>query len=147
MADRVEAIHAWGIALAGMARFAQYLIILTLLTLLFVFVARFPNHFSDPTWPVHAKAHLFSQLSIGAGVCLAALIVSIRFFRPRRAFVWWALLGVGIFIFGGYWAGKLLMEPDTAWRSGNTIFAVMTLSYSLGLCLSWRYFLHRRQES
>jgi hypothetical protein len=50
-----------------MGKVAQYLFIATLLALLFVYVARFPNHFLDTEWPHHAKAHLFSQISVGAG--------------------------------------------------------------------------------
>jgi hypothetical protein len=126
--------------LAGIVKVAQYLIVLTLVALLFVYVARFPNHFSDASWPAHAKAHLFSQLSIGAGFSIVALIISVRFFRSQHKWVWWALLGFGVFSFGGYWVGKILMEPETQWRSGNMVFSVLSVSYLLGLILSWRCF-------
>jgi len=131
-----------GIALFSIVKAAQYFIILTLVVLLFVYVTRFPNHFSDASWPAHAKAHLFSQLSIGVGFSIIALIISVRFFSPRHKWVWWALLGFWVFSFGGYWAGKILMEPDTQWRSGNMVFAVLSVSYLLGLVLSSRYFLN-----
>ena len=127
--------------MAGIVKVAQYLVVLTLGALLFVYIARFPNHFSDANWPAHAKAHLFSQLSIGAGFTIGALIISVRYFHSRHKWVWWALLGFGVFSFIGYWAGKMFMEPETPWRSGNMVFAVLSVSYLLGLVLSWRYFL------
>jgi uncharacterized integral membrane protein len=134
-------------ALTSIKKLAQYLIILTLAALLFVFIARFPNHFSDASWPAHAKAHLFSQLSIGAGFSIFALIISVRFFRPQYQWAWWALLGFGIFSFGGYWAGKILIEPDAQWRNGNTVFVVLSVSYLLGLSLSWRHFFNGTKGS
>jgi len=129
-------------ALSSIVKAAQYLIILTLAALVFVYLTRFPNHFSDASWPAHAKAHLFSQISIGAGFSIVALIISVRFFSSPHKWVWWALLGFWVFSFGGYWVGKILMEPDTQWRSGNMVFAVLSVSYLLGLVLSSRYFLN-----
>jgi hypothetical protein len=125
-----------------MAKVVKHLIVLTLIALLFVYIARFPNHFADASWPAHAKVHLFSQVSLGAGFSIAALIISVWFFRSRYRWVWWALFGFGIFTFGGYWVGKILMDSAAQWRSGNTVFAVLSVSFLLGLALSWRYFLN-----
>jgi hypothetical protein len=123
-----------------MVKAAQYIFVATLLALLFVYVARFPNHFPDTEWPAHAKSHLFSQISVGAGFTILALIVSIRSFRDRQPWVWWVLLGFGIFNFGGYWIGKIVWDVEASWRSGNTVFLVLSICYLLGLSLSWQFF-------
>ena len=124
-----------------MVKAAQYLIIATLIALLFVYVARFPNHFSDPDWSAHDKAHLFSQISVGAGFTTLALIISLRWFRTCRTGVWWLLLGFGALTFGGYWLGKMFFEAEGPWRSGNTVFLVLSMSYLLGIVLGWPYFV------
>lgn len=126
-----------------MKRLAGVLLISTLVALLFVILARFPNHLSDVVWTDHAKAHLVSQISVTSGLCLAMMMLVWQFYNSAPRWLWFSLLAFGVFTFVGYWGGKIAFDMETSWRNGNSLFLALTLTYIIGLVLSWRYFFTR----
>ena len=115
------------------------IIVATLLALVLVYVARFPNHFSDPNWPTHAKTHLLVQIVTGSAFVLVAIFLATRLLSTTRRHFWFALMAFWFIQFGSYWGGKVWFETDVAWRGGNTIFVLMTIAYLIGLVMTGHY--------
>jgi len=115
------------------------IIIATLLALVLVYVTRFPNHFPDPNWITHAKTHLLTQIATGSAFALAAIFLATRLLNTARRHFWFTLVAFWFIQFGSYWGGKVWFEADVAWRGGNTFFALMTITYLIGLIMTGRY--------
>lgn len=124
-----------------MAKIGRYLLIATQLVLLFIVLVRFPQHLGHAAWPAHAKAHLITQISAGMGLSVVILFILYKFYFLAEKWVWWSLAALGAFVFGGYWLGALLAEPEILWRSGHIIFAVLSGCYVLGLGMLFRRFM------
>ena len=88
------------------------IIIATLLALVFVYVARFPNHFSDPNWPTHARTHLLTQIVTGSALALAAIFLTARLLNAAKRHFWFALVAFWFIQFGSYWGGKVWFEAN-----------------------------------
>lgn len=106
-----------------------------------VYATRFPNHFSEVSWPSHAKTHLFAQITTGIAFSFMGVLLSAKMLESNSRPIWFILLVLWLFQFAGYWIGKFWFEADTAWRSGNTIFAILTALYLVGLLMTSRHCL------
>lgn len=130
-----------------MAKFGRYLLIATQVVLLFIVLARFPQHIGDAAWPAHAKAHLITQISASVGLSVVILFILCGSFFSAEKWRWWSLAALGAFVFGGYWFGALLAEPEISWRFGHIIFAILSGCYVLGLgMLLHRFMIDKRYD-
>jgi hypothetical protein len=124
-----------------MAKFGRYLLIATQVVLLFIVLARFPQHLNDAEWPAHAKAHLITQIFASVGLSVVILFILYGSYFSAKKWVWSSLTALGAFVFGGYWLGALFAEPEISWRSGHIIFAILSGCYLLGLGLLFHRFM------
>lgn len=122
------------------------IILAAFVLLALVFATRFPNHFLDESWPSHAKAHLFAQIGTGLAFSFIGVLLSAKMLGTNRRSTWFVLLALWLFQFAGYWIGKIWFEADVAWHSGNTVFAVLTALYLVGLLMTCRHCLAAEQE-
>ena len=117
------------------------IVLAVFVVLALVYATRFPNHFSDAGWPSHAKTHLFAQIATGVAFSFMGVLLSAKMLDSNRRPTWFVLAVLWLFQFGGYWIGKFGFEADAAWRSGNTVFAVLTVLYLVGLLMTSRHCL------
>jgi len=69
--------------LSSIVKAAQYLIILTLVALLFVYVTRFPNHFSDASWPARIRLEEIQRPPRAASYRIAMSAHAVGMVDPR----------------------------------------------------------------
>lgn len=122
-----------------MQRTASLLLTLPLFASSVIPISRGTTHLSLD-WPVHAHHHLVHQLFLWTGLPILGLLLV--WIPLQRGELWakWALLLIGLCLYGGYWVGNLtigLGEPATI---PNTSQAIQALIYSTGLIVAWRSF-------
>ena len=131
----------------ALEKLGRNIILASFVILALIYATRFPNHFSDGSWGPHAKTHLLAQISTGIAFSFIGVLLSLKMLETGRRSTWLILLVLWLFQFGGYWIGKFSFEADAAWRSGNTVFAVLTALYLVGLLMTLRCCLADDQEA
>lgn len=115
----------------------KILLTIPLAATIFVALGRATVHF-ELGWPVHAQHHLVHQIVLFLGLSAVGFLILYGPLARRERWSWWAMLIIGISLFGGFWFGHPLVGLGEPGMLPNTAQAVLSLLFVLGLGFGWR---------
>ena len=119
-----------------MARKGAYLLCLIHGISAFVFAFAIPDHIGDPSWPAHARNHVFQSLIWLEGLHGLSIAVGLLALLRGERWAWYAMAASGAVLFGGYFVPVWTTSGGAPGAADDVLFGVLAAAYAAGLVMS-----------